>query len=513
LPTLLSVFALTATLAVVAVALGWRGSDLPAQVFRTELVRRDGFVLWNSQWFGGHAVLTYSVLAPSIATLFGPVALGALSGVISAVVFERILRFSFGAVAWLGALWFALGTIANLIVGRMTFGVGVLFGLLAVSALQRAHPIVAGGCALLSSLCSPLAGLFLALVGVAWACAQPARRGTALAMSASALLPIAVVGLLFSHPGRQPYEMWALIWDVSLAFVVAVAAWRTVPPLRWGALAYAIGAVGCYLVPTAVGGNFSRLGQFLAGPLLACALLRGRRLEHLALFALAIPIAIWQFYPAIDGIAYARTDPSTKRSYYTPLINYLDAADGPIGRVEIPSTYRHWEAAYAAPHMLLARGWERQLDIAYDSIFYEDQLTAATYHSWLTENGVRFVALPDARLDDSSLAEKALLERGTPYLEQVWQNANWRVWRVTDFKGLVSGNAELLRLTPDGFALQMPRAGDVLVRVRATRHWRVRDDAGCAAATDNGWTVLRGLPAGVTEVSQSLNNGTSCPGP
>src|SRR3954471_20441500 len=101
--------ALATTLAVLAIALGWRGSNLPAQVFRSDLIRRDGFVLWNSQWFGGHNVLGYSVLAPPIAALTGPLTLGAISGVIAAVVFERILRFSFGAVAWVGAIWFALG--------------------------------------------------------------------------------------------------------------------------------------------------------------------------------------------------------------------------------------------------------------------------------------------------------------------------------------------------------------------------------------------------------------------
>src|SRR6202035_5277436 len=79
-PSLVNVFAGAGALALLAV---WRGSDLPAQVFRTELVRRDGFVIWNSQWFGGHAMLTYSVLAPTVATLTGPVALGALSGVLS----------------------------------------------------------------------------------------------------------------------------------------------------------------------------------------------------------------------------------------------------------------------------------------------------------------------------------------------------------------------------------------------------------------------------------------------
>src|SRR5438874_8007818 len=114
-PSLLTVFGVAGALALLAVCLGWRGSDLPAQVFRTELVRRDGFVMWNSQWFGGHAMLTYSVLAPAVATLTGPVALGALSGVVSAVLFERILRFAYGHTAWLGALWFALGTATNLI--------------------------------------------------------------------------------------------------------------------------------------------------------------------------------------------------------------------------------------------------------------------------------------------------------------------------------------------------------------------------------------------------------------
>src|SRR6266480_476132 len=115
--------------------------------------------MWNSQWFGGHAMLTYSVLAPAVATLTGPVALGALSGVASAVVFERIL-------------WFALGTATNLIVGRVTYALGVAVGLGAVYALQRRRPIPAVLCALLCSLCSPLAGAFLAIIAEAWACAQ-----------------------------------------------------------------------------------------------------------------------------------------------------------------------------------------------------------------------------------------------------------------------------------------------------------------------------------------------------
>ena len=102
-PSLVTVFAVAATLALLASLLGWRGSDLPAQMFRAELFKRDGFVLWNSQWFGGHALLAYSVLAPVFGALTGPIALGAFSGVIAAVTFERILRFELGRAAWFGA--------------------------------------------------------------------------------------------------------------------------------------------------------------------------------------------------------------------------------------------------------------------------------------------------------------------------------------------------------------------------------------------------------------------------
>src|SRR5258708_30383983 len=124
------------------------------------------------------------------------------------------------------------------------------------------------------------------------------------------------------------------------------------------------------------------------------------------------PLLMWQGYPAVDGIAFARTDPSTRLAYYQPLLTYLGRQSGDLGRVEIPSTYRHWEAAYAAPQVLLARGWERQLDIAYNPLFYSQPLHASTYRTHLHSNGVKFVALPDARLDDSSLGERALVSAG-----------------------------------------------------------------------------------------------------
>ena len=43
--------------------------DFPAQLFRADLFRRDGFVVWDSQWFGGHPTLPYSLIAPAVSAL------------------------------------------------------------------------------------------------------------------------------------------------------------------------------------------------------------------------------------------------------------------------------------------------------------------------------------------------------------------------------------------------------------------------------------------------------------
>jgi len=505
-PTLIGVVAAAGVLTILAITLGWRGSDLPAQIYRAELFRQDGFVLWNSQWFGGHAVLGYSVLAPAISAPIGPIALGAISGIASAFLFERVLRFGFGSGAWLGSLWFALGTVINLIVGRTTYAFGVALALGAIYALQHRKAVLAVGFALLCSLSSPLAGCFLAIVAVAWAGTQRAQRTQALMMLAGALAPIAVVALMFPTAGSEPYEPWALVWDLCLCAIVAIALRRSAA-VRWGALCFALVAIGSFLVPTALGGNVSRLDQYVAGPLLACALLPRRRL---LLAILAVPLLIWQWVPAVDGIAFARTDPSTRVAYYQPLLAFLGSQSGALGRVEIPSTYRHWEAAYAAPEVLLARGWERQLDIAYNPLFYSSPLTAQTYRTWLHANGVKYVALPDARLDDSSTGERALLTAGLPYLHEVWHDAHWRIWTVDGFRGLVDGAATLQSMSPDRVTLQVSAPGDLVVRVRATSHWAVHP-GGCAGSTDDGWTVLRGVPVGSVTLTQSIS-GTPCPG-
>ena len=85
-----------------------------------------------------------------------------------------------GTRGTVAAAWFATGLVATLFSGRTTFLLGVAVGLGALLALQRARWTLACALAALTTLTSPVAGLFVALAAVAWAltpaCAALTRR-------------------------------------------------------------------------------------------------------------------------------------------------------------------------------------------------------------------------------------------------------------------------------------------------------------------------------------------------
>lgn len=503
--------ALVASLALLAsllaMAAGWRGEDLPAQIYRMDLVRHHGLVLWDNQWFAGHPTLGYSVLAPVLGALIGPLPLAAASGLAAAVLFDRIVTGTFGSSARVGSIWFAIGTVSNLVVGRVTFALGLALALGAVLAMQHGRRTLAAGLALLTPLASPLAGLFLAIAAGGVFLGRRAGRGQAAAVALAASLPILVVAAAFPDAGSFPYQPWAFGRDLLVCALLYAVARDRAPVVAWGSLAYAAVVVGSFVVASPVGGNVSRLPQYVAGPLLACLLLPAHRRW---LLALAVPLLVWQWVPAVDGIAFAPADPSTQRAYYEPLLTYL-RAEGATGRIEVPSTERHWEAAYVAPSMALARGWERQTDIGNNPSFYDGTLTADSYRRWLIANAVEYVALPDTRLDSSSIEEASILRAGQPFLEPVWSDDHWRVWRVAGYRGLVDGPARLIHHTPTSFTLEVTGSGPITMRVHSSPHWAV-DGRGCVAASPDGWTVIHGAVRGTLEVEQQLG-GTPCPNP
>jgi hypothetical protein len=157
--------------------------------------------------------------------------------------------------------------------------------------------------------------------------------------------------------------------------------------------------------------------------------------------------------------------------------------------VEVVPTEFHWEAAYVAPVMPMARGWERQLDVANNPLFYQaGQLTAQSYRTWLDNNGVAWVALSDAPLDGAGVAESKLVLSGTvPGLDEVWHSAHWKLYSVAGGNAIVQGPAWLVSETGDGLVLQSTGAGDVLIRVHYSPDWTLASGEGCLAEAAGSW--------------------------
>jgi hypothetical protein len=458
-------------------------ADLAAQLFRTELFQRVGFTVWNGQWFAGHHVPGYSVLFPPAAALVGPRMVGALSSVASALLFERLAHERFGARAWVGAIWFGAATATNLLTGRLTFALGVTLGLGALLAHQRRRSLTAIVLAVLCPWGSPVAGLFLALAGLAHAVAS--RRRDALWLAGAALTSTAALQLLFVENGVEPF-VFSAFWP-TIAFSAAVLALvpRDERSLRVGAVLYAAGCVGAFLLATPMGGNAVRLGALFGGPVLALALWQRR---PLALAAAALPVLYWQWSAPVRDVSSALHDPAVRTAYYGPLNRFLSSRGAEDTRVEIPLTRDHWENVFVGLRFPLARGWERQLDVKYNRVLYRSRLGASPYRAWLERTGVAYVALPDAPLDYSAVGEAQLIRRGVAYLEPVWRSRHWRVYRVRGARSLVSGPGRLVSIGPDWFALRATRAARLLVRTRFTPYWSVTAGSACLAPTGDGLT-------------------------
>ena len=504
--------ALAATLAVVYLIWQPPSLDLAAAEYRAWLFDHAGFALWDAQWYGGHHLPGYSVLFPPLAAWLGPRVAGALAVVAAAWLFERIAWARYGEDAWLGATWFAAGAATTLFSGRLTFALGVAFALAALLALQRERRIPALALALLTPLASPVAALFLAVAGTA--CALGTRRAIGLGIAAAALLPVLALAVAFPESGTEPFALSAF-WPVLAFAAVALALVpREQRTLRVGVALYALGCTAAFLIDTPVGGNVMRLGALCAGPLAALALwgAGARPRRRLALALLAPFLLWWQWNAAVDDVRTASGDASVHAAYYAPLLTELErmgALGGAAGRLEIPFTRLHWETRWVAPSIPLARGWERQLDLDVNPLFYGEQtgappLTARGYRAWLDDMAVHWVAVPDVRLDYSAGDEAALIARGLPYLRQVWRGAHWRLYAVERAAPLADPPARVLAAGTDSLTLAAARPAAVRLRVRWSPYWAVVGGDACVAP-DGDWTRLRVRRAGTVELAMRFS--------
>ncbi len=499
--------AVAAVISAAYVIIAPRSEDLAAHLLRAKLFAAAGFGLWNNWWYAGHNVPGYSVLFPPLGALLSPQLVAAISVPVSAALFEALVHRRFGEDAWLGALWFAVAASTSLFTGRLTFALGLALAVGSALALQRERPGLAAALAALTALGSPVDALFAALAGAAQAAAalwqerkvRAALPGIGVIVASAA--PVLALAIAFPEGGSEPFAFSAL-WPLVLISLLAVLAIpRRDVALRIGALFYAIGCVASFAVATPVGSNVTRLGPLIAGPLVAL-LWWPRRAWAVA--AAALPLLYLQWQAPVRDIRTADDNREVTFAYFQPMMSFLSRQPGPPFRIEIPFTLFHWEAYAVAPEFPLARGWERQLDTKYNSLFYDGQLTPARYDAWLHEVAVRYVAVSDAELDYSAKQEVALIDRGLPFLRLVYRTRHWRIYEVVDATPVAQGAATLRELGPNWLQLQAQATGTTMIRVRWSPYWAITQGAGCLAPS-GGFTRLTSTRPGPVHIAISFS--------
>ncbi|MCW2843083.1 MAG: rane protein [Nocardioides sp.] len=546
------------------------GGDLAAQDAWAEFARVHPGSAYNLAWYGGVHPVSYSVLSPYVMAALGVRTTMMLAGTISAGLLALLLvRSNVVRRPLWPALYGALALTGNAVSGRVTFGLGIMFGLAALAAVfawpahwrtqDRRHTwpraavtMVLSG---LATASSPVAGLFIGLVAAGlW---LQRRRPAAYALG---LPPVAVVALsawLFPFSGQQQMGFDSVILPVVVGIcgvLLAPASWRTV---RIGSALYVVGVLVAWVVPSQVGTNVTRLGLLFGGVLLVAFAssrswprlpsLRPSRISRVGRFSVALVLAIltssiWQVATAArDAVDTRPADAWTLD--LDPLLHQLEVRDADQARVEVVPAASHREASALAPYVNLARGWNRQADTERNPIFYQpDLLDAASYRAWLGRWAVRFIVVSTGAPDAAALDEADLVAGGLPYLKLVWSDVSWRLYEVRHPTPLADPPAVVTRFDATEVDITVPEAGNVLVRIPSSPWLSLLDEQGQPVAApestepdtapvnlygclseelratapdqaDDSWTVLHAPHPGTYRIAApyKLPRGTTCP--
>ncbi|MFE4057609.1 MFS transporter [Streptomyces sp. NPDC059096] len=451
------------------------GGDIAAQDAWAEFVGRHPDSAYNLAWYGGMHPVSYSVVSPYLMSVLGVRTTMMLAGTASAALTALILvRVPAVRNPVACALAGVFAFLCNALSGRVTFGLGMMFALGAVAAVfcwphrwrrkRWLKGVAAAPLAALATAASPVAGLFLGVVAAALFLNK--RRPGAYALG---LAPAAVVALsawLFPFSGTQPMSVGTaslpFLFSV-LTFVLVPGEWRTV---RVATAVYGSGVLLTYVIDSQIGSNVSRFAMIVGGVVLLAALpyTAPRTRRWYALVVAFAGLNFWIGFKGVDDIVRTAPTASWAREL-APLVNQLQRRGAETGRVEVVPASSHRESSALTPYVNLARGWNRQADMERNPLFYDDTLTATTYRDWLDRWAVHYVVLPEGRSDDGAAAEAELVQKGLPYLERLWGDANWQLFAVQDPTPLADPPATVERAAAEEVTIRVESAGRVLIRI------------------------------------------------
>ncbi|GAA1994453.1 MFS transporter [Kitasatospora viridis] len=470
--------------------------DLAAQSAWADFAARHPGASYDFGWYGGMHPASYDLLTPYLMAAFGvlPVAVAAVTA--SGGLLGLLLRRAPVRRPALVAAWGGLAMAADVVAGRVTFAMGLAFALAAaVVALpgpERAarwpRLLAAAALAALATLGSPVAGLFVEVLAAALLFTRRRRLGLALAVPP----PVLVIGtsLVFPFDGVYPIPVSTTIITTLCAVAIALLApadWRA---LRIGSWLYGAGTLATAAVSSPIGGNVQRLGLLFGGVVMLAVVCSGAwgaagRWKRVALAVTCVLTMAWTVNANLRG------NPSPPAAGQADaLVAELDALHADRARVESVPRDDHWDSWRLLPTVELARGWNRQADVALNPFFYDHTLTAAEYHDWLQKWSVRYVVLPDAKLDVAGKDEGRVVAGRPSWLKEVWHDQHWTLFEFTDARPLVDAPASVDGADDGAVRLTVPTAGTVTVRVPWSPWLTVHGAGGACLAQDGQWTRL-----------------------
>ncbi|MBZ6209516.1 MFS transporter [Streptomyces olivaceus] len=492
------------------------GGDLAAQDAWSEFVGRHPDSAYNLAWYGGMHPVSYSVVSPYLMSVLGVRTTMMIAGTLSAGLLTMLLIRS---RAVRNPLWASLaglfGLLCNAASGRVTFGLGMMFGLGAVAAVfcwphrwryeRWAKGLCAAPLAALSTMSSPVAGLFVGLVAVALFLQK--RRPGAWSLG---LAPAAVVALsawLFPFSGTQPMSIGSAALPVvysALVYAFVPRAWKTV---RITSAVYGLSVLLVWLISSQIGSNITRLAMLFTGVALVAALpftVRKSR-KWYALVVSIVGFVGWIGAASANDIVHTTPAASWAREL-APLVNELQQVGAERGRVEVVPARSHREASALSPYVNLARGWNRQADMERNPLFYDDTLNSANYHEWLRRWAVHFVVLPKDEPDgDGGERERELVQRGLPFLKQIWGDDNWQLFQVTNPTPLAEPDAEVRRAEQGEWTIDVKEPGRVLVRVPYSPWLSLVDAEGNKLEPPEETEASKNAPEGTPKTYENVN--------
>jgi hypothetical protein len=447
-------------------------NDLWAARARASAARHGvGPTYWFS-WFGGGSTPgNYSVLTPFLSAYLGTELVGALSAIAITLLVVPLVRGTHHPAAALSVATAAAGV--NLWSGRIPFLLGSAIGVIALIAVQRRKPGWAALAAVVTILASPVSAAFVALGLVGTVLTRRSHRFVSLATIGTVVLGFGLVALAFGTPGPQHFAWSLCLWCVGALALFLVAA----PPdyVRGVVYASVLVAVGMLIIPNGMGSNFGRFIWFCLP--VAIVALSPRRVWTAII--LVSPVLI-----ASANLTFSDLRDASKRvasrEFYTPLATELDSIHGLTNyRLEVVADEAH--AAYDAllEHAMLARGWETQEDNHLNAVLTNAALLDGTsYKVWLDNNSVGWVAVPHSPVQ--TFPEYTLVASGTlNYLTQIWHNADWTLYRVSDAVPIVTAPQQtVLRYSQSQLIIRTSCACTFHVRIRYSKYLQASPVAG-----------------------------------